>query len=118
MLAWWVCATVGRRAAHTPQAFPAYLTGWTCSEVVALLEQVENFFLMITAVLALGGNTFNPAAVTGWHLLVEKLPVSTIPIVALFCLPGASVTVPNFEPLRSAALPICLPLLVTAETPG
>ena len=66
----------------------------------------------------MGGKTFSPAAFTGAHVAGEKLPVSTMPTVAFCCLPGASVTVANLELTRDAALPICLPLLVTAETPG
>jgi hypothetical protein len=94
------------------------LIGLTFSDVDALLEQVENRFLSVTALLWFGGNTFSPAAVTGLHREGVKLPVSTMPIDALCCLPGATVTVRNLELIRWAALPICFPLLVTAETPG
>ena len=49
-----------------------YLTGLTCNEVVAVLEQVEKFFLSVTARLWLGGKILSPAAVTGLHTAAEK----------------------------------------------
>lgn len=73
---------------RTPTHASGYLTGLTTNEVQALLEQVENFFLSLTAVGALGGNTFIPEALTGLHRALEKFPVSTIPTEELCCLPG------------------------------
>ena len=103
---------------RTPTHASGYLTGLTTNEVEALLEQVENFFLSLTAVGALGGNTFIPEAPTGLRRASEKFPVSTIPTEELCCLPGAKVTVRYFDGMRLAALPICLPFLPTADTPG
>jgi hypothetical protein len=103
--------------AHT-QLTCGYLTAVTRSEVVVVLEQVEKFFFRVTDRVWLGGNTLRPAAMTGLHWDAEKLPVSTTPTDALCCVPGASATVPNLDCTRDAGLPICLPLLVTADTPG
>ena len=83
-----------------------------------MLEQVEKLIFSVTDRLWLGGNTFRPAAVTGWHWDGEKLPVSTIPIDAACCVPGASATVAKLDWTRDAGSPICFPLLVTADTPG
>ena len=44
-----------------------YLMAVTRNEVVVVLEQVENRFLIVTDLTAEGGTTFSPAAVTGAH---------------------------------------------------
>jgi hypothetical protein len=106
-----------RLAAHT-RLRGGYLMAVTRNEVVVVLEQVENRFLIVTDLTAEGGTTFRPAAVTGAHRDGEKLPVSRMPIDAVCVVPGASATVPNFDVTREAALPICVPLLVTADTGG
>jgi hypothetical protein len=64
------------------------LIGLTVNEFTDVLEQVENFFLIVTDWLWLGGMILSPAAVTGAQVDAEKLPVSTMPIDALCCLPG------------------------------
>ena len=46
------------------------------------------------------------------------MPVSTIPTSALALLPDRTVTVLELDGIRDAGLPICLPLAVTADTPG
>src|ERR1700731_3814741 len=65
-----------------------------------------------------GGYTRSPAAVTGPHCAGGNIPPSTMPTSAVAVAPLARVTVCGVAPMRTAALPSCVPVRLVAETPG